>query len=408
MLHGFTIVASMKKPEVIFVHSSLRRGGAEVLRQSIVGELAERGVRFRICLLGKPGDIGFELKRQGYQIDCLGISGSIADPLGILKLSRYLKQHQPLIVQSSQFVTNVKSVVAAKISKIPVVITEEHGLYQWKRWSHKILDRLIVSQATAAISCSVAVQKFACSMMRVSDGHVRVIHNCAGPEFMNLPVHNREATLRHLLRRNSSFCVGIVASLRHEKRHSDLLEVWKQLHHQRLIPEDSALLIIGDGPLRNSLDQQAASLPGVHFLGEHSSVSEIMSCLDLFVLPSNSEGFGIAIVEAMHSGVPVIASQVGGIPEVIRHGKNGYLFTPRSHSELSAAITKIWEHPNLGKKLASQAFQDAQRLFTPQRYVTQLLELYQELFRVNKTVPPASWKVAPPELRISSLLGASA
>ena len=398
----------VKKTEIIFVHSSLRRGGAEVLRKSIVTELASRGVRFRICILGEPGEIGLELKRQGFPVDCLGIRGAIIDPLGILKLSRYLKQHEPLIVQSSQFVTNVKSVLAAGLSRIRIVITEEHGLYEWKRWSHKLLDRLVVSQATAAVACSAAVQKFACSMMKVPSNHVRVIHNCAGPEFLNHSACNHDATRRRLSFRNSSFCVGIVASLRQEKGHSDLLAVWKQLHQQQIIPEDTTLLIIGDGPLRERLQQQAKEIPHVHFLGERSSVSEVMSCLDVFVLPSISEGFGIAIVEAMHSRVPVVASRVGGIPEVIQNAKNGLFFTPGNQTELAAAIRKFWERPEFGKRLASQAFHDAQRLYTPERYVTQLINLYRELLVNNNISIPANWQTTRPELRPSTVIGVSA
>lgn len=116
-----------------------------------------------------------------------------------------------------------------------------------------------------------------------------------------------------------------VSNFRAVKRVEDVVEVFARIH--RKVP--SRLVFVGDGPERPRAVQRADDLgvrDDVLFLGKHASVDELLPCADLFLLPSENESFGLAALEAMASGAPVIASRVGGLPEVVEDGVTGYLF----------------------------------------------------------------------------------
>lgn len=391
-------MAESARPDIIFVHSSLKRGGAEALRQSILPELQRRGVLFRICLLRDRGEFA-EALGPDISVDFLGIRGHLFDFPGIYKLSRYLKTHEPLIVESSQFLTNYQSVVASKIAGIPIIVVEEHGLYSWKRWYHRLIDRWVTSHADRVIACSYAVRGFAQTIMGRHAPPIDVIHNCAAESHLIDKPSDPRSDLRYSFPKDSSFVVGIVATLRWEKDHATLLKAWSLVTLGNDLPEKAALLIVGDGPLEGALRTMAQDMPDVYFLGDRSDTPQLLRSLDLFVLPSVSEGFGIAIVEAMHAGLPVVATDVGGIPEIIEDGVTGFLVKPKDAEELAQVIARLANDDDLRHNIGHAAKHKANQSFTPRQYVEQLMEIYSELISF-KGRPLPSWCV-PPEHRDS-------
>jgi glycosyltransferase involved in cell wall biosynthesis len=150
--------------------------------------------------------------------------------------------------------------------------------------------------------------------------------------------------------------VGVVARLEVEKGHPTLLEAWPQVLAS--VP-DAHLLIVGEGSQREALEAQARALgllgphPSVTFTGRRDDVPAVTAALDVAVLPSYREAQGLSILEAMALGRPVVASAVGGIPEMIEHGRTGLLVPPHQPTFLAHAITRLLtDHPyadTLGK-----------------------------------------------------------
>lgn len=117
---------------------------------------------------------------------------------------------------------------------------------------------------------------------------------------------------------------------------------------------NTTFVFLGDGELSDELKNMASKLnlkEKVKFLGWRQDVAEVMSVFDLFVLPSLNEGMGRVLVEAMALGKPVVASNVGGIPDLVIHGKNGCLVPPGDAQSLSAAISDLIEDPERGRKM---------------------------------------------------------
>lgn len=169
-----------------------------------------------------------------------------------------------------------------------------------------------------------------------------------------------------------------ISNFRPVKRVENVVEVFARICEK----VDARLVFVGDGPERPRALDRAEELgvrPRVLFLGKHASVDELLACADLFLLPSDNESFGLAALEAMASGAPVVASNAGGIPEVVTHGETGYLFDPGAVDEMAAAGVEILTDPRLWTRLSQQGREDAEARFSAASVVPAYERLYERV-----------------------------
>ncbi|WP_448608986.1 glycosyltransferase family 4 protein [Geodermatophilus sp. URMC 60] len=142
--------------------------------------------------------------------------------------------------------------------------------------------------------------------------------------------------------------IGYVGRLAPQKRADRLVEAFGRMR------EPASLVVVGDGPDRERVQALAAGLPRAHLTGfvEHPAVPAVLASLDVLVLPSAYEEMGSVLTEAMASGLPVVASDVGGIPEVVRHGETGLLVPPGDVDALAAALDRLAADPGLRARLS--------------------------------------------------------
>lgn len=172
-----------------------------------------------------------------------------------------------------------------------------------------------------------------------------------------------------------SLVVGIVGALAPHKHHQNFLEAAAIV--KKAMP-DVRFLIVGDGALREELERSAAARglgADVIFTGFRQDALEITKGLDIFVLCSYLEGLGTAILDAMALGRPVVATEVGGIPEIVLHRKNGLLVPPRDPQGLAAAILKLAKNPELRDRMGASGKEHAQN-FTIERVIQRTEALY--------------------------------
>jgi glycosyltransferase involved in cell wall biosynthesis len=170
--------------------------------------------------------------------------------------------------------------------------------------------------------------------------------------------------------------ITTVANLRPGKGHEVLLKAAARV--LRRVP-DARFDIIGDGPRRRELEGLAAALrisAQVRFIGHHDDVPAALRDSDVFAFPSFMEASPNAVLEAMAAGLPVVATRVGGIPEVIEHERNGLLVAPRDDRALAAGLLRIVERPALAARLASAARQTVEHRFSFDRMVGEFESLY--------------------------------
>jgi len=166
-----------------------------------------------------------------------------------------------------------------------------------------------------------------------------------------------------------------ISNFRPVKRVEDVVEIFARISAK--VP--ARLILVGDGPERPRALDRAEELgirSRVLFLGKHASVDELLSCADLFLLPSDTESFGLAALEAMACGSPVVASRTGGLPEVVEHGESGYLFPPGSVAEMAEGGIEILSDPE-----RHRAFSQAGRRIAEERFsAASVVPMYERLY----------------------------
>lgn len=186
------------------------------------------------------------------------------------------------------------------------------------------------------------------------------------------------------LRRELSFApddylVGIVAHLADHKGHKYLIKATEILKKRA---PNIKMIIVGEGPLRMMLNKQASD-SGVEdivfFLGFREDIPQILHSLDLFVISSYLEGMGSSILDAMACRLPVVATKVGGIPEVVIHGETGLLVPPRTPSALAPAILRLYYNKALASRLGQKGYEVVHQKFSAEAMADKIVVLYEKI-----------------------------
>lgn len=204
---------------------------------------------------------------------------------------------------------------------------------------------------------------------------IRVIPNFIDPEVFR---RNKEPCHRATLAPDGEKIIMHISNFRPVKRIPDVVETFARINER--VP--SRLVLVGDGPERPRGMEKARELgvqSRVLFLGKHQSVDELLACADLFLLPSKNESFGLAALEALACGVPVVGSNTGGLPEVVRHGETGYLFPLGAVDEMAEAGAAVLADEAKWSRVSQAARADAVDRFSNQRIVPDYEKLYRDV-----------------------------
>ena len=168
------------------------------------------------------------------------------------------------------------------------------------------------------------------------------------------------------------------SNFRPVKRVSDVIRIFERVNRE--LP--AKLLLVGEGPERLFARQLVKELKlngHVHFLGEQDYLEDLLSCADLFLLPSEQESFGLVALEAMSCKVPVIGTRIGGLPEVVTHGENGYLFPVGEVQEMADAAVALLRDEERHASFAESARSRAVDEFDVEKLVPQYEALYERV-----------------------------
>jgi N-acetyl-alpha-D-glucosaminyl L-malate synthase BshA len=204
---------------------------------------------------------------------------------------------------------------------------------------------------------------------------IRVINNFIDP---GLPARSRNPSLRETFAPNGEKILMHASNFRPVKRTHDVIRVFARVQEQ--IP--SRLILIGEGPEIRKTHQLVSDLSlsdKVRFVGEQDQLEPLFSVADLFLLPSEQESFGLTALEAMNCSVPVIATEIGGLPELIVHGETGYLFPIGDTEKMAAAAADLLrdheKHERFGRKARERAVQG----FNARMIIPRYEAFYQEV-----------------------------
>ena len=204
---------------------------------------------------------------------------------------------------------------------------------------------------------------------------IRVIPNFVDPRIFR---RGREPCHRATLAPAGERIVMHISNFRPVKRLPDVVSIFA--HIAKEIP--ARLVLVGDGPERPRAMERAEELgvtEQVLFLGKHQSVDELLACADLFLLPSKNESFGLAALEALSCGTPVIGSNTGGLPEVVIHGETGFLFPLGEVEAMGEAGLALLKDPGRWSRFSAAAREDAVARYSNDRVVPMYEDLYRDV-----------------------------
>jgi sugar transferase (PEP-CTERM/EpsH1 system associated) len=299
------------------------------------------------------------------------------DPMLVWRLIRLFRHERPDIVHSHSWGTLCEGYLATRLGGVVRhFIHGEHGTLELRRRNRSI-QRWIWSRAQRVLSVSSTLADEMAREIGFPRNRVQVVRN--GVDIARFAAISRAAAREELGVAEAEFVIGTVGRLVPVKDHETLLAALARLSRAGI---DFIALVAGEGPLRPELERRAATLGlgrKVRFLGNREDIDRVLAALDVFALSSLSEGIPNTVIEAMASGLPVVATHVGGLDEVVENGKTGILVPPKAADTLADACLVLLHDSDLRRRMGVEALKSARGQFSLQRMLDDYEHLYFDL-----------------------------
>lgn len=358
---------------VLYLITDLNVGGAERVLLEVVRRLDRRRFQPAVCSLAPPGAMAREFGELGVPVYGLGMAG-FRHLFRAGMLFALLRRQRFDIVHTHLFHANVLGRVVARLAGVPVVVSTTH-VAEPRCW-HLLLERWTASLVDRVVAVSEGVRRYMVERAHIPAGKIVVMRNGVDPGRFRL---RRGGFRRREGIASDCLLVTTVGRLHAQKGLGCLLQAARSL---TLPHPEVRFLVVGEGPERRQLLRLRDRLglgDRVRFLGFRADVPQILADSDVFALPSLWEGLSIALLEAMAAGLPVVATDVEGVAEVVTDGETGLVVPPGDADALTAALSRLLGDPSLRRRLAQAGHQRVVRHFGWEKVVSDTMDLYERL-----------------------------
>lgn len=353
----------------------------------------ENGHSIWVVYDNEPKDVSFkdDLQSAGGQLVTRGIRGKF-DWKFILELQNIIKHSDINVVHGyfspachyamvCSWALGVKARLRTATNMPLLTYTVSHKITPWSRAQFGLRQQLYSWFSKKIIMRSEAMRREYLSL-GVSPDKLVLIQGSVDTEYFFAENKTGRIKIRTEFRiGDSCYLVGTLARLVPVKQIETLLKGMSQF---LLVTQNAKLIIAGDGPLRSQLEELAQQLGianQVIFAGHRQDNRDILAALDVFVLPSLSEGASNSLAEAMASGLPIVASDIGPNASLVVNGQSGLLFPVNNHNALASALETLWRDRNWSANLAHTARARVVELFGIEKRIESELALYEELIK---------------------------
>jgi glycosyltransferase involved in cell wall biosynthesis len=350
---------------------SLRTGGSERQFALMAGAFRRGPVDLYLGCLQRSGKFLEDLGEiEEYPLGGSFLTLRAQHSLG--KLVGFLRRTRIEVAQSFDFYTNLMLIPAARLAGVPVVVASQRQLGDLLTPTKRRIQNLVFRLADCVICNSLAAAD-RLAREGVPNTKLTVISN-------GLPPGAFQEAVPALLPERGVMRVGMIARMNERaKNHALFLRAAAGVANRFPLAE---FVLVGDGPFRKEWEELARQLgigPRTRFLGDRHDITSVLAALDVVVSPSRSESLSNTILEAMAAGRPVVATSVGGNPELVRDRETGWLVTPENGSALANALETMLASPDLAREWGENARRIAQANFTLDYARERFEQLYVDL-----------------------------
>ncbi len=373
----------MRKPiHIQHVLLSLQPGGLENGVVNVVNGLDPSRFRSSICCLKQAGEFANRIQQEHVQIHEMGLTGG-NDCVLPLKLARLFRRTRTDIVHTRNPEAFFYGLLGARLAGVRAVIHSEHGRTFPDKLHRMFLQRLFIRFTDRVFAVSEQLKRDLATHVGLPASRIDVIYNGVNPD--KFRGADRSAIRRELGVHDNEIIIGCVGRLAPVKNYGLLLQAVPGL----LTSHDVTVMFVGEGTERPILEALTESLQirqRVRFLGHRDDLRDLLAAMDVFVLPSHSEGMSNTLLEAMAAGVPVVASAVGGNTEIVRDQQDGLIFPAGDIEQLHTRLALLCNNSPYRQHLGQSGYARVVRAFSIQAMIARYEELYNQTF--GETVGP--------------------
>ncbi len=364
--------------KILYVITRADLGGA----QTHLIDLLE-GLQGRVTpevIVGEHGFLTKHLEDMGIYCEVVPSLVQPIDPINdiraVFAIRSIIARRKPDLVHLHTSKAGVVGRVAAASLRVPSIFTAHTWCFaEGTSWKWR----------TIGLPVERAISRFTDCIVNVSEENRRLaLRNGVGREPQQITIHNGVADTNLRADPGVSTKAGIICVARFVPQKDQAL-LLRALHR---IASDAMLMFVGDGPTRGEIEALAATLrlsDRVQFLGERRDISELFAAAQLFVLPSRWEGFPLTILEAMRAGLPVIATDVGGVREAVQHSHTGFLTNVGDEADMAQKLETLLSSAELRRQMGAAGRARYEELFTRQGMLKSLCAVYDAVLKKRRT-----------------------
>lgn len=373
----------IKPIKVAHVITGLGIGGAERFLRTLAVAVDRTKYDLHFYCIVTGGKLIPEFEKLGYNVQvipCYNWERKIPFRFvlsNIWKLIRIFRREKFDIVHTHLYRANMIGRIAALLAGTPFIYATEHNTNAWKKPVDIFWDKLLARFTNKIITVSEYVRYFTINQERLEPKKVSTLwHGIWIRDFDE--VNSRLETRGRLEIHSDQPVIGTIGRLVPQKGYNFFIEAMPTILNK--FP-DSQFMIVGDGPLKAELTEQAkylGLLSNLTFTGFRKDIPYLLKAMDVFSLTSLWEGFGIVLIEAMACSLPVVATNVGPIPEIVIHNETGLLIEPENPAAISKAIIQLLENSQLIRQFGANGRKRVEASFTAEKMIENLEKIYFE------------------------------
>ncbi len=361
---------------ICYVVPSLSLGGTERQLTYLIAGLI-RDFEITVICTDHVGALAADIRRMGAFVHSIGVHGGW-DFRAKGRFEKNFKMHRPDIMHTYMFGFDYYANKAARNTGVPVIISSRRQLATWKKGRHKYIQKKANKLVDLIVANSKAGADFAAKQEGISMSRFKIIPNGVDVEKFISKTDPRHIKLRYRIPQDKKI-IGIVANFTNVKDHMLFVNISEELLRRR---SDLHFLMVGLGPTRKKIEEEIEVRGMANNFTPASTLEELAdlySIMSVSVLCSKAEGFPNVVLESMAAGAPVVASAVGGVPELINHGETGRLVNSREATDFADEIEAVLNDFHSVQSMARRATQFVSENMSVEKMVASYRKIYTDM-----------------------------